>query len=332
MRPGNLLAACCALLVAVCACQTDRALRREVYLPSGVTAEAVLFYPVVLGWEQPAWRSAELSQRLLDLAAERVGEEALLFGPSEFTVQRAEDDNAWAASTAVLRLVPYGVAPERAVVVRAWAERHQQKGQRELVDAQGRARGSSAVEETHYLGRVEVLHPSSRTLLVEVRGEAVVDPFAERTDEGADPAPELTRLLEQLTREALVALGPVLRPPRQASPPLGQVALVPWQLLALEPQLEAMDMLDADLLRQQRLRFANPKLPLELLARLSALPAGVYVLEAPAGSRLATGELVVSLEGAPALPYMLTRARLAPRPLTARIRKVDGSFQERLLP
>jgi hypothetical protein len=332
VRPGGLFPACCALLVALCACQTERATRRKVYLPSGVAAEAVLFYPVGLRWEQPAWRALELSQRLLDLAVPRVGEQALLFGPSEFTVHRAEDDNAWAASTAVLRLVPYGIAPERAVVVRAWAERHQQTGRRELVDAQGQARGSSAVEETRYLGHVEVLHPSSRTLLVQVAGEAAVDPFSERADEGADPAPELTRLMELLTREALAALEPVLRPPRQASPPLGRVALVPWQALALAPQLEAMDMLDADLLRQQRLRFANPALPLELLARLTALPAGLYVLEAPEGGQLAPGELVVSVEGAPALPHVLARARLAPRPLTARIRRVDGSYQERLLP
>lgn len=326
--------------MALCACQTGRAPQRKVYLPSGITASAVLFYPVSLRWEQPAWRSFELSQRLLDEAVLRVGDQALLFGPSEFTVHRAEDDNAWAASTAVLRLVPYGIAPERAVVVRAWAERHQQTGRRELVDARGQARGTSAVEETRYLGHVEVLHPSSRTLLVQVDGEAAVDPFAERTDEGADPAPELTRLLEQLTREALAALEPVLRPPRLASPPLGRVALVPWQAFlyaqrerpAFAPQLEAMDVLDADLLRQQRLRFANPGLPLELLSRLTALPAGLYVLEAPAGGLLSPGELVLSLEGSPALPHVLARARLAPQPLTALIRRADGSTYERLLP
>ena len=112
---------------------------------------------------------------------------------------------------------------------------------------------------------MEVLHPSSGRLLVEVTGEAFSDPFTGRTDEGADPTPELTRLMVGLTRQALAALEDTLRPLRPPSPPLAEVALVPWESFeyseegrpALAPQL---DDLDAELVRHQRLLFANPTL------------------------------------------------------------------------
>lgn len=340
MNPARCALLCAVLLAALSgvACQT--AYRTQRAVPPELTAHAVVVYPFGFRWPEPAWRSFELSQRLISEGLAASGEQALFFGPSEFKLYRPQDDNAWAASNVVSRLVSYGVRPEEGLVLRPWAERRVQTLQRELHDARGNPVGAGAGEETTFLGHVEVLHPSSGRVLVEVTGEAVVDPFAERTDEGADPSPELTRLMVGLTREALAALEVTLSPPRSPSPPLGEVLLVPWEAFsyaeegrpALTPQLAAMDDLDAELVRHQRLRFANPELAPEMLTRLARLPAGLYVREAPEGAKLSPGEVVVGLDGGPALPQALARVRYSPTPVQVRIRLPAGDFTERLLP
>ena len=334
MKRAGLPLACAVLLVTLTgvACRTSYRTQRAI--PPELTAHAVVVYPFGFRWEQPAWRSVELSQRLVDEALALAGDEALFFGPSEIRVYRPQDDNAWVASNAVVRLAAQGIRAEQGLVLRPWAERRVQSALRELQDAQGRPAGVGNVEETTFVGHVEVLHPSSGQVLVEVSGEAVSDPFAERTDEGegADPAPVLTKLMVDLTREALSALDGTLRPPRPPSPPLAQVALLPWEALDLTSTLAPLDALDAEVVRHQRLRFANPTLGPDAVARLSRLPAGLYVLEAPEGGKLAPGEVVVGLEGAPALPQALARVRFSPTPVQARVRLPSGTFAERLLP
>lgn len=308
-------------------------------MPAELSASAVVLYPFLFRWPEPAWRSFELSQRLVDVALAEAGERALFFGPSEFKLYRPGDDNAWAASDAVTLLVPYGVRPEQALVLRPWAERRVQSAQGELLDAQGRPMGQSTVEETTYLGQVEVLHPSSHRRVLVLSGEVKADPFAERSDDGADPAPELTRLMENLTREALRALADHLHAPREPSPSPATVALLPWQAFEYSDEgrpahlgaLALMEPLDAELLRQQRLRFANPSVELPILDRLSRLPAGLYVLSAPEAGPLAPGDVILQIEGQPALPQVLARTRLAPTPSQARVLRATGGTVQILL-
>ncbi|MFP2909069.1 hypothetical protein ACLESD_29315, partial [Pyxidicoccus sp. 3LFB2] len=239
-------------------------------VPADLGVAAVVVYPVGLRWEAPAWRAVELSQRLVDVALAEAGTEALFFGPTEVRVYRPDEDDAWAASNAVAVLAPYGVRPEGAVVLRPRAERRIQSGQRELVDSRERTVGQSVNEAVVYLATVEVLHPASRQVVLEVSGEAPADPFAEVSDDGADPTPELTRLLEALTREALKGLSGTLKPPRVPSPPVATaVAWLPWETLELGPELAGKDVLDAEVLRRQRLGFANPGLAPALLDTLA---------------------------------------------------------------
>jgi hypothetical protein len=327
------------LAVAASSCRSAAYQTRE-ELPSELSASAVMVYPFLFRWPEPAWRSFELSQRLIDVALSEAGERALFFGPSEFTVYRPDEDNAWAASNAVTLLAGYSVRPDQALVLRAWAERRIQSGQGELLDAQGRNVGQSTVEETSYLGHVEILHPSSRQKVLDVWGEAKADPFAERTDDGADPAPELTHLMENLTREALRRLQEHLRAPRVPSPAPATVALVPWRAFEYTEEgrpahlgaLALMDPLDAEVLRQQRLRFANPALDTARLDRMNRLPAGLYVLSVPEGGKLAPGDIILQLDGQPALPQVLARTRLAPTPVQAHVRHASGAASQILLP
>lgn len=334
----SLLGAVLVLALAGSACRSAYQIQRDV--PAELSASAVMVYPFLFRWPEPAFRSFELSQRLLDVALNEAGERALFFGPSEFKVYRPEEDNAWAASNAVTLLAPCHLRPEQGLVLRAWAERRTQSAQGELVDTKGRAVGQSSVEETTYVGHVEVLHPSTRQRVLEISGEVKADPFAEHTDDGADPTPELTSLMEKLTREALRALADHLRAPREPSPAPAQVALIPWQAFEYSEEgrpahlgaLASMDPLDAEVLRQQRLRFANPALETPVLDRMVRLPAGLYVLSAPEAGKLAPGDVILQVDGQPALPQVLARARLAPTPLQAQVRRASGETSQILLP
>ncbi|HYI01472.1 hypothetical protein [Hyalangium sp.] len=320
------------------ACSSAYKIQRD--MPSELSASAVVVYPFLFRWPEPAFRSFELSQRLIDVALSEAGEQAFFFGPSEFKLYRPEDDNAWAASTAVTLLAPYGVRPDQALVLRAWAERRIQSAQGELLDAQGRPIGQSTVEETTYLGHVELVHPSTQRRVLEISGEAQADPFAERSDDGADPAPELTRLMEELTRQALRALDEHLHAPREPSPAPATVALVPWKAFEYSDEgrpahvgaLALMDPLDGEILRQQRLRFANPRVETSILDRMIRLPEGLYVLSAPEAGKLAPGDLLLQIDGQTALPHVLARTRLGPTPAQAQVRRVDGGTSQILLP
>lgn len=334
----SILGAVLVLALVGSACGSAYKIQREV--PAELSASAVMVYPFVFRWPQPAFRSFEVSERLLDVALAEAGERALFFGPSEFKVYRPEDDNAWAASTAVTLLAPYSVRPEQALVLRAWAERTVQSAQGELLDAKGRAVGQNTVEETTYLGHVEIVHPSTRQRVLELSGQVKADPFAEHPDDGADPAPELTALMENLTRQALRELEEHLHAPREPSPAPAQVALIPWQAFEYSEEgrpahagaLASMDPLDAEVLRQQRLRFANPALETPLLDRMIRLPAGLYVLSAPEANKLAPGDVILQLGGQPALPQVLARTRLAPVPVEAQVRRANGGTSQILLP
>src|SRR5262249_24574725 len=138
-----------------------------------------------------------------------------------------------------------------------------------LFDAKGKAVGASASEEVLWVGHVEVIHAATRAHWVEVTGEARSDPFAERTDEGADPAPELTALMERLTREALNAIRDQLGPLEGGAPSREfRFALSPRAALAFsdsgrptgEVEMARLDPLDAEVFRRARARFANPRL------------------------------------------------------------------------
>ena len=86
------------------------------------------------------------------------------------------------------------------------------------------------------------------------------------------------------------------------------------------------------MLRQQRLRFANPAVESTVLDRMMRLPAGLYVLSAPEAGKLALGDILVQLGGQPALPQVLARARLSPTALQAQVQRAGGGSFQILLP
>ncbi|CAM4517968.1 MULTISPECIES: hypothetical protein [Myxococcus] len=314
-------------------------------VPESLGASAVVVQPFGFQWAEPDWRSVELSQRLVNVALAQTGDAALFFGPTELQVARPGEDGGNGLTRAVVAtLASYGVRPDGLMVLRPSAEKRIQSGERELIDTEGYTVGQSATEVVMYVGRVEVLHPATHEVVLEVFGEATVNPYADILDEGADPAPELTSLMEALTREALRGLSSHLKPPRAPSPALAtSLAWAPWDVLDmaawmpkdmtdLEAPLRTEAGQDPRSLRMQRLRFANPHADAALLETLARRPGGLYVRAAPEGAKLSAGDLVLTLDGRPALPQTLARARLALVPVEARVQQPSGRIVPLVLP
>jgi hypothetical protein len=318
------------------------ALKKTLAVPADVRASALAIYPFGFRWPEPAYRSFELSQRLIDVVlADKASDRALLLGPSELRVFRSEDDNVFAASTLGALVPKLGLRPSSVLVLRPWAEKRVHSSQKSLFDAKGKPMGASATEEVLWIGHVEVIHAATRARWVEVSGEARADPFAERTDEGADPAPELTALMEKLTREAVGAIRDRLGPLEGgATSREFHFALSPRAALAFsdsgrpsgEVEMARLDPLDAELFRRARARFANPRLDEARIDALLPLPAGIEILEAPKGAPLAVGDLVVQVNGEEALPHTFARARLMPGEDVLRVRRQKGGYEDVRLP
>ncbi len=314
-------------------------------VPESLGASAVVVQPFDFQWAEPDWRAVELSQRLVNVALAQTGDAALFFGPTELQVARpGEDSDKGLTRAVVATLASYGVRPDGLMVLRPSAEKRTQSGERELIDTEGYTVGQSATEVVMYVGRVEVLHPATHEVVLEVFGEATVNPYADILDEGADPAPALTSLMEELTREALRGLSSHLKPPRAPSPALAtSLAWAPWDVLDmaawmpkdmtdLEAPLRTEAGQDPRSLRMQRLRFANPDADAALLETLARRPGGLYVRAAPEGAKLSAGDLVLTLDGRPALPQTLARARLALVPVEARVQQPSGRIVPLVLP
>ncbi len=219
----------CLILVLGTACQSK--FQKTLLVPADLGVSAVFVYPFAFRWQEPAYRSFELSQRLVAVAIRRRGDAAMVFGPSEFKVYRLDDANPWAASNAIALLPPLRIRPERAIVLRPSAERRVLASEKELVNPAGKKAGATRSREVTYLGRVELLHPSSHQVIAEVSGQAAADPFAQIADE-ADPTAELTQLMEALTAEALDLIENHFSPPAPSKRWPWVVAFNPQQALS----------------------------------------------------------------------------------------------------
>ncbi|HEY8212083.1 MAG TPA: hypothetical protein VIG99_31590 [Myxococcaceae bacterium] len=332
-----------AVALAALSCAGKRV--KRVSIDSSIQPQAVLVYPFGFRWDEPAWRSYGLGQRLVAAAQGAVGERALLFGPGEFKIYRAEDNNAWAATTAATLLPAYHLKPEQVVLLRPWAEKRVLTSRQDVSDSRGRKLGAQAVEETTYVVHVEIVHPSTQAALVDLSEEVTPDPFAQRADDEPDPAPELTALAGRLADEALHELDGQWRSygrPRWREVPLRKGETVvkltaranPAVLYtfgdaarpSLEIALAKANELERELLQVAQIRFLNPGLSDADATRLSRLPPGLQIATAPAKLNLKPGQLIVEVQGQPAAPQMLERARLWPEPVPIKIRDPDGTY------
>lgn len=321
------------LLVLGClaGCTSGRTL--VVHEPQGaLTVAAVVVTPVrLLGVDAPGWRRFELAQRQVDLGLRQLGERLAFVGPGELQVSRWEEPG-WLGTTALPLLVREGVPAEQALLLRTTAERRDGASSDERHNVAGRARGGTAALHLSWHLTVELLHPSTRQVLAEVGGAVTVDPFADPTgEEEFDPAPPMTRLLEALTRDALgVAARWAL--PRTVEESGLTLALSPAVTAAQPDAAEAQpDALQAELWMYARARFLAPWLPEAEATALARTPSGLLVVGAPASAPVQPGDLILSVDGAPALPQVLARRRLAGAPVPVRVGRA-GAERETAIP
>ncbi len=321
------------LLIAGCVgCAGDfRSVLREPEAPLSIAA-VVVTAPRLVGVEAAGWRSYELGQRQVDVALRQVGERLALFGPGEVRVGRWGEPG-WLGTTAVPLLVRQGVSAEQALLVRTVVERRDASTSQEREDAAGLAKGGVKSAEVQWLVTVELLHPSSRAVLAELSGAVTIDPFAQPTgEEDFDPAPPMTRLLEQLTKEAL-RLARRWAVERPAARDLGLTLALSPAIVAAQPDAARAqpDALQAEVWMQGRARFLSPWLPEELVVKLSRTPPSLLVVAAPGDAAVQPGDLLLQIDGEPPLPEVLARRRLGGQPVLVRVGRA-GHEREALVP
>lgn len=293
--------------------------KETIHLPKEPTElTTVIVYPFGFRWPEPSYRSFELSQRLIDSAESEYGDRLTFFGPTEFKVLRDGDNSGWVSTTALTLITSNNEKAERAVMLRAWAERRVTTSSSETFDKRGKAKGGNSNEETLYIGHVEIVHPSSREVLVELSGDAKSDPFAEPTpDDEFDPAHTLTELMARLTQRALKTVAS-LSPPREVKPdPKVKLALTPTSSLAFKEEgrqsgseeMASLDPVAAELFVDNRARMLAPQLTDAQLTKVVKAPVGLFVTSAPPESKLHEGDVIVGIDGGPPLPQHFYRLR-----------------------
>jgi len=328
------------LCVAVSACAGG--LRKTIREPSAPLELTTAFvYPIrFLGSSEPAWRSFELSERMLGVGVREGGDHLAFFGPTEFKVIQFEAENAWVSTTALPLLTGSGSRADQGAVIRTTVERRVTSSVQEAQNSKGQG-GATSSELTTFIGRVELIHPMTLQTLIEVEGQATVDPFAEPTPElEFDPAPALTSLLERLMAE-VISVAVKHSKLREVSPDFGfTMATTPQSALSLrtDPAIAAevlqLDALQREVLLENIARVLSPWLSGKPLIAVANSPsAGLAIVAVPPGSgKLAPGDVIETVDGAAALPHVLARGRFKGSPVELRVLNREGATREVVLP
>lgn len=297
-----------------------------------IAVKAIVVAPVRLtGMHAPAWRSFELAQRQVLEGLRICGDRLAFFGPGEVRLTRWDDDG-WQGNTAVPLLGRMYVSADQALLLRSTAEHRVGTSAQRREDTSGKAKNVLS-QERSWMVAVELVHPSTRHILAELKAEAVVDQFAAPTEEGEfDPDPQLTRLLESLTAEVL-HIARRWEAGWPAAPDSELLLALSPALTAAQPDAAASqpDALSREIWLQARARFLSPWLKDDQAAKLAKAPLGLLVVSAPSGSAVQSGDLILSIEGQPALPEVYARTRLRGRPVPVRLGR-NGNEWDGLLP
>ncbi len=298
--------------------------------PAALPVRLALVGSVALRWDEPsALLSFVRAQDVASAIAER-GQLAVL-GPGQ--LGPGADGAAEELDTADLHRVALrqGLKLEELLVFKPWAERRVARSAARLTDAKGKAAGSAAAAEVTLVAHLEVLHPATHALLVEVQVEGQGDPLAEHSP--LDAQPELAALLREATQTALEQLGPLLRLPEPldlglaTAPGAGPaMAFAGRTQRSLREVLHGQDELAQDLAVENALALWAADLEGLESRSLRRAPVSLLVREASgraAEAGLRAGDLILGINGLPASrPYdLLTALRLTAAPLKLSVRR-----------
>jgi hypothetical protein len=233
---------------------------------------------------------------------------ALIWGPSEIHPLHPERTD-WTSTDALGSIKAAGLIPAEVLLVRARLDRTSAEGRQEVA---GRGGGAGVGSSAEWIdrARIELIHPSSGRIVVESSSEVRVDPF--RTD-GDGPGPLLDRVVEDALTGLEGKWGHAPRP-----------AVDAWRLLG--PTAGALG-LDGEVRRLAQLRIANPGLDEDEAARLMRRPPGVFIRAAEITTRLHAGDVVTAIDGTPATPESLDRARQGTREVRLEVEPAAGALR-----
>lgn len=298
-----------------------------------ISVSAVVITPVrMTGTQAPGWRRFELAQRQVDLGLRDCGDRLAFFGPAEVQISRWEEPG-WLGNTAVPALAKAAVPVDQAVLIRTTVEQRLGSSIQEREDSKGLRKGGVASQETTWLVNVELLHPSSRSIIAELSGSVLIDPFAQPTgEEEFDDAAPMTHLLETLTKEAL-RIARRWELDRPTAPDSGLTLALSPAITAAQPDAAAAqtDALQAEIWMQARARFLSPWISDEQASKLARTAASLFVVAAPGAASVQPGDLILSIDGQPALPEVLARKRLAGVPVEVRVGR-GGNERDAVIP
>lgn len=308
------------LLVVVSGCASG--ITRTVRPPKEPLQLSALVVPAVriTGAEPSGWRSFELAQRQVDVLLRQAGDRLAFFGPSEVQISRW-DEPGWLGTTALPAITRAAVPVEQVVVLKTTAELRLASSLQEREDSQGLAKGGTRSQESTWLLSMELVHPSSRQVLAELSAQVTIDPFAPPTgEEEFDPTPPMTHLLETMTREAL-AVARRWEADLSTARDSGLTLALSPAITAAQPDAKGAqtDPLQAEVWMQARARFLTPWLTDDLVAKLARTAPALYVVAAPGDAPVQPGDLILSVDGQPALPQVLARKRLRGVPVEVRV-------------
>lgn len=300
--------------------------------PQPLQLTTVFVYPVgITGMERSPTRVFELSQRSLDRAVKEAGDRLAFYGPTEFKVMKPEVDNAWVASDAIPVLVKSGSRPDQGAVLRVTIERRVASSSTQAESLKGQARGGSSNEETTWLVRAEVLHPSSSTTLIEVSGQVTVDPFAVPPPEAEwDPAPQLTVLVDSIVSAAMRHAADHAASRTVSPAPAIVVAATPASMQWMGASDETADALQREIAQQNRARLLAPSATEQQAAALAKGLPGTGVLTGD--GKLQAGDVVLTVDQLPALPHVLARIRFKGAPAELEVKRATGAMEQLVWP
>jgi hypothetical protein len=310
------------LLTTLCGCATPfkTTLRPT---PQPLAIRSIVVFPVkLIGRTETPGRIAELSHRVLLSAHTQSDASFSFFAPWEFSVQQWDNDNPWVGCNALPLLTGRGQRPADGLVLRVSAEHRMGSSMNQAFDVKGRRKGESTDAQYSWTATAELVHPVTRTVVVEVTLETVSDPFATPPASAEfDSDFVLTELIEKVTQHALKQVEPFREPPTPIERSDLTLATTPRTL----PLDDGIDAVQQELTLSTRSRYLNPTLPEKDAQTLIGRPAGVAVMQ-PVG-KFQRGDVVTQIDGVPAHLSSLLRLRHEPVPAPLTVQSADGNVR-----
>ena len=269
--------------------------------------QAIAVYPFTFRYDHAAH---QIYEKIQDEIAALVASEAMLvIGDDEFKVypQLTGSADPYATSTLMVTVHEMGLDRERIAVIRGWVEERVESTQKAAYTQYGTGAGKAAAYAATLVCHLELLHPSSKTVLLEMTGEIEHDPFGEIVE--WDPRPELRVIHDRMVEKLIGRLGDYFTLEPVPTDPGFRYRINHRRLFdyefggasALRPQLEQMDALDREAAVNASYRYFYPDGDPALFQQLEQAPEGLIVVEVTdprlAEAGLKAGDVVLRWRG-----------------------------------